>query len=137
MNPKSLNDLDPKLKETYERVMGTSLPGNPVATPAPTMQTQPATTQPIASEPEPQSSPQPEIPMPSPVEDSTVSQVFRADNKDDKNDSTETATVSSPSSENKKAAKTSGKKLLPIVIVGVVIFFAAYAILWAKVLGLF
>ncbi|MGA2911833.1 MAG: hypothetical protein ABSE17_04370 [Candidatus Levyibacteriota bacterium] len=137
MNPKSVNDLDPKLKETYERVMGTSLPGNPATSPAPTMQIQPVTSPPIAPAPEPQPSPQPEVPIPSSSEDSTVSQVFRADNKDNKNDSTETATVSSPSSENKKAAKTSGKKLLPIIVVCVAIFFAAYAILWAKLLGLF
>ncbi|MBI2031936.1 MAG: hypothetical protein HYT08_04960 [Candidatus Levybacteria bacterium] len=46
MNPKNLTQLDPKLKEAYERVMGTSVPPPaPAATPAPIHQ-------------EPQSAPQ-------------------------------------------------------------------------------
>jgi hypothetical protein len=126
MNPKTVNDLDPKLKETYERVMGTSLAGNP-STPPPTMETQPI------SQPEPKIELQPETPTPSPDESSTVAQVFRAD---ESNKSIETTTVNPPS-KNETAAKTGGKKLLPIVIVGAVVFFAIYAVIWAKLLGLF
>lgn len=37
MDPQSLNNLDPKLKETYERVMGTTTP--PVSPAAPTVTT--------------------------------------------------------------------------------------------------
>jgi len=134
MDTKSVNDLDPKLKETYERVMGTSLGGSP--TPPPTMDTQPVTAQ---LEPQPQTQaqpePPPEAPTPLPTEGSTVSQVFRADNT---NKATETATVNPPS-KNEKAAKTGGgKKLLPvIIIVCAVVFFAIYAVIWAKLLGLF
>lgn len=129
MNPKDVNDLDPKLKETYERVMGTSLGGSP--TPPPTMETQPLTTQP-EPKPEPQAQPEPQIPLP--TEGSTVSQVFRADNTDK---ATQTATVNPPS-KNEKKAKAGGGKLLPIIIiVGAVIFFVVYAVLWAKLAGLF
>jgi len=128
MNPKTVNDLDPKLKETYERVMGTSLAGNP-ATP-PTMETQPIE-QTASTSTHPQS--EPETPAPSSDENSTVSQVFRAD---ESNKSTETATVNPPS-KNATTIKTSGNKLLPILIVGAVTFFAIYAVIWAKVLGLF
>ncbi|HUD04711.1 MAG TPA: hypothetical protein VMR59_01870 [Patescibacteria group bacterium] len=126
MNPKTVNDLDPKLKETYERVMGTSFEGNTVTPPAPTMETQPIS--------QPELQPQPETPAPSlSDENSTVSQVFRADSS---NKSTETATVNPPS-KNKTAVGKGANRLLPIIIVGVVVFFAAYAVIWAKLLGLF
>jgi uncharacterized membrane protein len=133
MNPKGLNDLDPKLKETYERVMGTSLGEAPtaVAAPAPKMETQPIT-QPVISQPQPAAPA--EMPTPSAVADSTVSQVFRAD---DKNTPAETATVNSPSSKSETPTKKSGNKLLPIIVIGALVFFAIYAVLWAKLLGLF
>jgi len=35
MNPKNLSHLDPKLREAYERVMGTSAPTPPSPTPTP------------------------------------------------------------------------------------------------------
>ncbi|HUD09286.1 MAG TPA: hypothetical protein VMR77_00560 [Patescibacteria group bacterium] len=129
MNPKTVNDLDPKLKETYERVMGTALAGNP-STPPPTMETQPVE-QTAPANPQPQ--PEPETPAPSSDENSTVSQVFRAD---ESNKSTETATVNPPSN-NATTAKKAVNKVLPIIIVGAVAFFAIYAVLWAKLLGLF
>jgi hypothetical protein len=126
MNPKSVNDLDPKLKETYERVMGTSLGANPTESAAPTMETQPVT------QPEPQA--QPEAPAPAPTVENSSSQVFRADNT---TASVETATVNPPSKD-AKPAKADGKKLLPVIIaVGAIVFFAIYALLWAKLLGLF
>jgi hypothetical protein len=135
MNLKNINDLDPKLKETYERVMGTSLAGSNPTTP-PTMETQPVSQPQPESQPEPQAQPQPqsEAPTPIPTEGSTVSQVFRAD---DAAKSVETATVNLPS-KNEATAKKDGKKLLPIIIViGSVVFFAVYTVIWAKVLGLF
>jgi hypothetical protein len=146
MNPKTVNDLDPKLKETYERVMGTSLGGNPATPPAPTMETQPAPQPEPELQPqlEPESQPagqsplggaQPETPAaPSPVKDSTVSQVFRAD---ESNKSTETATVNPPSKNEATAKVSKNKSLLIIIAVGAVVFLAVYAVLWAKLLGLF
>jgi hypothetical protein len=77
MDPKTLANLDPKLRETYEKVMGTSTtpspqaatPGNSTPTPKPSSlipglikpKTQPAPTPPI---PSPVSSPLPNIPAP-------------------------------------------------------------------------
>jgi hypothetical protein len=133
MNPKNLNDLDPKLKETYERVMGTSLGATPTTAPAPKMETQPVT-QPVISQPQAQPATPSEIPTPSAVADSTVSQVFRAD---DKSAPAETTTVSSPSSKSETPVKKGGNKLLPIIIIGALVFFAIYGVLWAKLLGLF
>jgi len=126
MNPKNINDLDPKLKETYERVMGTSLAENP--TTPPTMETQPVEQTPPVSV-----QTQPEAPATPPIEDFTVSQVFRADNT---NEHAETTTVNPPSKSD-TAAKVNRKKILPIVIVVAIVFFAVYAVLWAKLLGLF
>jgi hypothetical protein len=133
MNPKTVNDLDPKLKETYERVMGTTLGTNP--TPAPTMQTQPVEETPLSSSAAEKTIPdnvEPEVPQLSKIENSTVSQVFRAD---DSNKGVETATVNPPSK--KAAVKMDFKKLLPLIIVGVVVFLVVYAVIWAKLLGLF
>ena len=47
MDPKTFAKLDPKLRETYERVMGTSVPQKPTIIPAPQTNTTPppATTQ--------------------------------------------------------------------------------------------
>ena len=125
MNPKSINDLDPELKKTYDRVMGTSLAGNPT-TPA-------VETQPVEQTPSTSAQAQPEASTSPPIENSTVSQVFRADNT---TQSPETTTVNPPSS-NAATAKTGGNKLLPIIIVSVVVFLAIYALIWAKVFGLF
>ena len=133
MNPKTVNDLDPKLKETYERVMGTSFNASPA--PAPTMQTQPVEETPLSSSAAektiPDSTP-PEATEQPKIENSTVSQVFRAD---DSNKGVETATVNPPSK--KTATKMDFKKLLPLIIVGVMAFLVVYALIWAKVLGLF
>ncbi len=35
MDPKAVSNLDPKLKETYDRVMGTATPGSPAGSAAP------------------------------------------------------------------------------------------------------
>ena len=145
MNPKSINDLDPKLKETYERVMGTSFAGGQTVVP-PTMETQPVS-QPAGQSPlggaqqeiQAQEKPEPQVQVETPAtpsnEDTTVSQVFRADNQDKASEST---TASSPSSsKNEKSTKLGGNKLLPIIIIGAIVFLAVYAVIWAKVLGLF
>ena len=126
MNPKDINNLDPKLKETYERVMGTSLTEAPTVSPA--METQPVEQTPSLNVPT-----EPEAPMSSPIGDSTILQVLHADNT---NESSETTTVNSPS-ESEMAVKGGRKKLLPIIIMIAIVFFVAYAILWAKLLSLF
>jgi hypothetical protein len=137
MNPKDINNLDPKLKETYDRVMGTSLGANPTAAPA-TMEVQPIappqekaqTVVPQPAEQNPLGSAQPETSTP----DTNVSQVFRADSS---SKPSETANVSSPSFKKEAPKKMSGNKLLPIIVVVAIVFFAIYAVVWAKLLGLF
>lgn len=52
MDPKKLSGLDPKLRETYERIMGTSSPSNQPPTPLPTIPNTPV--EPIQKQPQPQ-----------------------------------------------------------------------------------
>ena len=136
MNPKSINDLDPKLKETYERVMGTAL-GSASTPPAPKMETQPVKAEaPTVVEPGLQTEQQ--LPMEAPSVSTnagtTVSQVFRADNQ---NKTSEPATVSSPSFKKAAATKININKLLPIIVIVAIVFFIIYGVVWAKLLGLF
>lgn len=56
MDPKKATNLDPKLKETYERIMNTHV----VATPAPQTPVNPTTTQPVQAPQQPVASPQPQ-----------------------------------------------------------------------------
>ena len=135
MNPKSVNDLDPKLKETYERVMGTSFGSNPTP-PAPTMETQPIEQN--VTQPAPEQSPEPQMQVETPTastnQETTVSQVFRAD---ESTKSPDTTTVNPPSKNETTTKTNKSKSMLIIIGVGAVIFFVAYAVLWAKLLGLF
>ena len=138
MNPKSINDLDPKLKETYERVMGTSLGTNPTPT-APIMTTQQTPEPQPVTQPTPEQSPKPQMQIETPPtastnEGTTVSQVFRSDNQSKTNEPT---TISSPSFKKVASTKTNIKKLLPIIVVVAIVFFIIYGVVWAKLLGLF
>lgn len=92
MNPKNLSHLDPKLKEAYERVMGTSVP-------APAQ----ASSTPLAS-------PSPTPAVSTPVQEAPQNQVVA----------------------NKKK-----EGLSPILVgVAVILFFAAYTVIWIKVFNL-
>lgn len=123
MNPKDPGSLDPKLRETYERVMGTSFtpqqppssqpPAEPEA-PLPTPQPQPETPLP-APEPEPQAEPQPD---PISIPDTPPEMV--------------------PSPMTSDPTPSNSSKLKPIFLtLGGIIFFAVYAFIWAKVFGVF
>jgi hypothetical protein len=134
MNPKNINDLDPKLKETYERVMGTSFAQTPTqAAPQPQqpLQTVVEPTQPplAAQMAQPVETPisAPEM-VPSP-QMTPVNPAF-------------TQTVTPPPNVMVGDATAPAKKknafLMPVLfVVGGVIFFVAYAVIWAKVFGLF
>ncbi len=132
MNPKSVQDLDPKLKETYERVMGTSLP----SVPAPKMETQPVPP-PVSTEKEVESV-APESSAIPPSENSTVSQVFRADSHFKETEPPPPDLMVKTSGVVKPESKGNSKSRLMIAMgAGAVVFFAAYAVIWAKALGLF
>lgn len=134
MNPKSVNDLDPKLKETYERVMGTALSSAPTQPDQPQrpMQTtvveaiQPVTPTTPMQQPVDMPNPGPEM-VQSPQLPLTGSNPFAG-------------TVSPPTTVMAEvpAVKKKNNFLMPVLFVlGGIIFFAAYAVIWAKVFGLF
>jgi hypothetical protein len=143
MNPKGVNDLDPKLRETYERVMGTSL--QPVA-PAANNPTQ-APQQPAQSVPQPvlkteAVAPEPPVQAATPVapppapEAVAPAQVFKADDDPFKEvDPPPAEIITNNAVVSPKLKKKS--KLKPVLFVfGGLIFFVVYAVVWAVLLGL-
>lgn len=126
---KNVSQLDPKLKEAYDRVMGTvvtppaktneampapSAPSAPAASPIPT----PASTTPVIHAAEP-------IPAPAQAHAAPVSTSIHQ-------------VVSSPTSTPKAAVSTqkkSGSKAF-IFLLGGIVFFVVYAIVWIKMFSL-
>lgn len=107
MDPKNLSQLDPKLREVYERVMGTSV--NPVKPPAASNEALTPLQNP-ATEPVP---PQPEKPVVQP-----------------------TLTAVPQSSKVEMSIKPKAK-ISPLIIgLAAVVFLVVYAIVWIKVFNL-
>jgi hypothetical protein len=132
MNPKSLNDLDPKLKETYERVMGTSLtPTNSASTPTQSAPRPMQTT--ITQEPVTK----PAEPIQQPFVKTAPEMV--ASPQTTKPTAPFTGIVIPSTNTLQSAAVTKKKKSLrPILLIaGGIVFFIAYGVVWAKVFGLF
>lgn len=130
MNPKTVNDLDPKLKETYERVMGTSFA--PVSSTAPT-QDRPIQTTVEQNEPSPLTPIPPQQPVAKPIPQMVASPQMTKP-------ATPLPGIEIPSaSVFKNTAVTKKKKSLKPVIflIGGAIFFVAYAVIWLKIFGLF
>lgn len=115
MNP-NLQNLDPKLKETYDKVMAAQF-----SQPAQKKEPVPPTPSPIPSMPNPTP-----VASPSPVNSSQspAAQVF----------------VASPATPTGKATNVkspSGKKISPIIFVVLgLAFFAVYTLVWLKVFGI-
>lgn len=139
MNPKNINNLDPKLKETYERVMGTSFP-----TPQPVSQQTPQNTAPA---PEPVQTvqtptPQPVLqPISAPADPMQASQIFRAGDPFKQPETPPADLIAKANMGNGVVNQQPQKKkhnLMPVyLLIGGVIFFAAYAAIWGKVFGLY
>lgn len=144
MDPKALTNLDPKLRETYERVMGTTSPA--AAMPSPTPEPTPTVadggtpahaatdTAPTASDtlspvtPELSTPPiQPPVnPWQTPQPAGTTSAP---------NPFTPTGSLPSPAAVAGQA-KESSPLLRILYIIGAVVFFAVYTIFWIKVFKL-
>lgn len=113
MDAKGTSQLDPKLKEAYDRVMGTVIPQH----------------QAPPSAPPPPSTPQPQI-----VEQQAYQQPVQAYQ----------AAVATPlptsapiSTEAPVKTHKSSKMTVPILVLGGVVFFIVYTVVWAKIFGLF
>lgn len=116
MDPKMPSNLDPKLKEAYERVMGTTIP-KPSAPPTPTATPMPnpipGSSQALPAQPRPE--------MPSPVPPSPQSSETMV-----KVSPTPTAFVAKP-----QKAKSGG--ISPtIIFLGLFVFFVVYSLFWLK-----
>lgn len=112
MNPAVAQGLDPKLKETYDRVMGTELP-KAASSPTP-----PPLASPSAPTPPPVQS-QPVEPMPAAH---TESQVF----------------VASPTTSSSAFTAKKPRKISPVILIALgVAFFGVYTVVWLKVFGIF
>jgi hypothetical protein len=134
MNPKAPGNLDPKLKETYERVMGTSFGS---ATPAPAQKRTVQTT--VVQEPQASITPQPVATVPPPIDVANPLPEMVSSPQTPKGDPFK-ETVPPPTTVIMKGNATQKKKniLLPVfLVIGGLIFFVAYAVFWAKVFGLF
>lgn len=107
---KNLNNLDPKLKEAYDRVMGTNFtpPTKPQAPQqGPLMQTQPVPESFNNKEDTPEFNPAPAQPL------------------------------SSFMQEEQNPAKKKMNFLPILFVIGGIAFLAVYAVIWAKIFGLF
>lgn len=124
MDQKQLSQLDPKLRETYERVMGINAPQNIPPKPEAPL---------LPSQPEPNTPPPPQNPQSPPIPNtpntSRVTSAFVAG---------ETKISNPPPTETKPAEmKRSERKISPVVVVlGIAVFFIIYTFVWIKVFDL-
>ncbi|HBB76320.1 MAG: hypothetical protein A2186_02560 [Candidatus Levybacteria bacterium RIFOXYA1_FULL_41_10] len=127
MDPNKVGQLDPKLKEAYERVMRTTVtpPISQSAAPMQSAQAAPSSTPPIVQPPVVASplSPLPPIP-PSPTITATHAS-FQSGN------------IPSASQAYKAGTMKAGKKGVPTILWALLasVFFVAYTLVWTKVLG--
>ncbi len=144
MDPKNLPNLDPKLREVYERVMKTPIASpnplqNPQAQPPPPPASpslggpasptpQPPVSPTVNNEPSPVPSVKPPAAQLSPTPQNTFhsTQVFNPDAP---------SGTASPLT-NAAASKSKGKISPVVLVLAGVVFFTVYALLWTKVFNL-
>lgn len=118
MNNNQLSGLDPKVQETYHRVMSTPVPAAPP--PAQPVQTAPPA-QPTA--------PPPVAPPPAQAEAPAPQQIYTPSTAVSEPSPTVNVTNSQVFSSKKKAGHIS-----PVVmIMGIAVFFVVYALVWVKI----
>lgn len=153
MDPQKLSQLDPKLRDAYQRVMGTVIP-EPQSAPAPTQTPPPAVPNPT---PAPQINPQPEpIPSPAinepapsisepPTEQSVINPQPQAANFIQMNSEIPTAPAAAapiastpnftaPIQTQTIAVKKKNNILTPILFgIATLVFIAIYTLFWTKI----
>jgi len=140
MNPKAPANLDPKLKETYERVMGTSF-APATLSPVPAQQRPIQTT--VVQEPETPIAPiapQPVMPTPLPPINvaNPASEMVQSPQMPKTGDPFKEVAPPPATVIMKGNAPKKKNFLMPVLLgVGGLLFFVAYAVIWAKVFGMF
>lgn len=118
MNPNQ-QTLDPKLKETYDRVMGSQFTPQPVQENTPV---QPSASAPILHSPIQESAVAPAVESAGPA---PVSQVY-------------VASPAQPAGKSTVVKNPGGKKISPVAFIGLgIVFFAIYAVVWLKIFAIF
>ncbi|MEK7534272.1 MAG: hypothetical protein AAB600_02935 [Patescibacteria group bacterium] len=134
MDLNKLNQLDPKLKETYERVMGTAIQPTPRTSPFmpkpanPFPPTQPVTPQPIIQKPTIQSQPS------QPIQSQSIQQpiqTFKA-----KPLQAQPAQAQPIQRQQAQSLKKKNKILPVLVALGVIVLLIGYALFWIKIFNL-
>ncbi len=142
MDQNQLNNLDPKLREAYERVMGTTTPpGNqttseltvedkPAEPQTQTFTPEPSTSQtdhPVSTEEKPVEMRAPVMPQPAPqTQEPTTTNMFTG------NPQVAAAGTQTFLAEEVAGAKQSLKMIQLLYIAGGIIFFVVYALFWMK-----
>lgn len=127
MDPQKLSQLDPKLRDAYQRVMGTSVPppqAPPPSPPPPTPTPTPAPVQDSVStvqEPSPIPTPEPTIPQP-------TEPTAAATNFDQMK--SEVAT-NQPQAQTAVVKKKSAMPIL--MVIGAICFIVIYTLVWTKI----
>lgn len=158
MDPKTAN-LDPKLKEAYERIMGTAVPtpvqkvntqtpGNPQAKPVestplqtPKLQVHEVSPEPLnvpAFEPPPPLPPQPQPEAPS--NEMVQSPVFNVSKNNFSQPLPPPADISENNTNtnlNEASPRKKGKFMKIFLLLGGLIFFVLYGVIWARIFNLF
>jgi hypothetical protein len=134
MNPKAPANLDPKLKETYERVMGTSF----TLGASPSTQTRPVQTT-VIQEPQPPVTAQQAMPVQQPIDVANPDPEMVSSPQMPKIGDPFKEAVPPPANVMMKGNTLKKNNfLMPVLlVVGGLVFFVAYAVIWAKVFGLF
>lgn len=128
MDPQKLSQLDPKLREAYQRVMGTPIPPppppppmpdpNPVPQPLPTPEPIPT---PEPAMPKPVSEPQPAIPQQPPMQANNFVHM--------------NSEVAAPMPQTQTMAMKKKSGMMTPILFGIVglVFIAIYTLFWTKI----
>lgn len=141
MDPQKLAQLDPKLREAYQRVMGTPIP------PMPTPQPKPEPAQPPVSEPHPAPSipkpiaepePQPAInPQPQTIPTQPASNFVQMSSEVASTPATASPNFTVPAPQTQTIVLKKKNGMLPVLFVIVaLIFIAIYTLFWVKIFNL-
>lgn len=137
MDPQTQNNLDPKLKETYDRVMGTTTApasGQPAAAPPPAAAAPPPSVTPPATDANAATPASSDAPQNT---GSSIPQTpYTADNLSFQ------AAIQQPPANNQVplggivAPRQSSNTLQVLYIIGAVVFFVVYTFVWIKIFNL-
>jgi hypothetical protein len=144
MDPKTLSNIDPKLRETYERVMGTTPTSSPATPPPAPVQADAAPQTPHEPPPEAptpaslfSSSPSTDTPDTSAFGQPAVVTPYNPETTAQTNEHSMNQPLPSPASVAQAAHTQEATPLLRVLyIVGAVLFFMVYTIFWVKIFKL-